>query len=653
VAEQFLKKLIAHFREPLEAKHRKQFIAELLIEDIQRLRWISLAMIIWASIWSFVDISTAHNTPLDNSITNLIILDVMMLFTGIIFFFLFIIYSKETAQPRLAILRILRNAFSLVVLCITAGIASVESNYTPGYPTYIMACFGTASLVHLSNRMLLSGFLLSLVLLFSSSVVESGSFDSFLQNFVSIVTLLPLAWYVSNVLRSTRIKQFKFRILAQKANKELHNYSKQLDSRVKKRTAELQHANKTLIEEIQSRRVAEEEKETMRAMFLKAQRMEALGTLAGGVAHDFNNLLTAITGYTILAKRGVSTPDAVLQNLTYVEEASSRATALTRQLLLFSRSQPMETTFIDVNETIDSMLKLIARLIGENISIETNLSKALNPIIGDRANIEQIIMNLAVNARDAMEQGGSLIFKTENVCTDNTPCTDASKRNECSTIKLTVADTGTGMDEKTKEKIFEPFFTTKPAGKGTGLGMAVVYGVVSQHKGRIEVDSTPGVGTTFSIYLPCCTDDEKIPQAPSITRDLAIEQGNGEFIMLVEDEEKVRDLMTELLQRAGYRVVAAASVEEAISIYKEKKDEIQLLLSDIRLPDGNGLDIEKTIHQLMPHLPAILMSGYPDDTSAEEIKRRQIPYLAKPFSPFSMLEIVREELKSKTPSPAS
>jgi len=400
-----------------------------------------------------------------------------------------------------------------------------------------------------------------------------------------------------------------------------------------------------IVRDVTRRKRAEQEKEELQAQLLHAQKMEAIGTLAGGVAHDFNNLLTSIQGYTELAMMELDPNDPVYLNLKEVRRASVRAANLTRQLLLFSRRQPMEMIPLSLNQTIEDMMKMVRRLIGEDISVITQLEEQLWTTSADPGNIEQVIMNLVVNARDAMPEGGSIAIKTENVRLCEEDCKVIQGARPGNFVCLSIADTGSGMNKEIIERIFEPFFSTKSPGKGTGLGLSVVYGIIQQHEGWITVHSKPGLGSTFNIYLPSVSTEPEKMKEESIS--LAKFQGRGERILLVEDEDYVRELSARTLKENGYIPFPARSAKEALEIFKREKGDFSLIFSDVVLPDKNGLQLVEKLLSAKASIHIILTSGYSDDRSLwEAIRKRQFRFLQKPYTLSQMLQTIREVLKS-------
>jgi PAS domain S-box-containing protein len=380
----------------------------------------------------------------------------------------------------------------------------------------------------------------------------------------------------------------------------------------------------------------------------QSQKMEAVGRLAGSVAHDFNNLLMAILGFSELVLNRPGLDPRAYQDVEEVIKAAQRGGAVTRQLLAYSRRQVLQVRELDLNQVIFNMQKMLSHLIGEDIKLALELEPDLEAIKADLVNLEQVIMNLAVNARDAMPEGGRLLFKTSRV--EITPA-DTALMPESRTGKficLSVEDTGRGIDAEILPSIFEPFFTTKEVGLGTGLGLAVVYGIVKQHEGWLQVSSIPEQGTTFKIYWPACaTCHTGIVQSKPV-RSLAEYQGRQERILVIEDEEQVLEFSSRALQECGYVVFKAHTAKEALEIFRNEKGRLHLILSDVVLPDKNGLKLIEELRNENPDLKVILSSGYADSKAQwTQIQGRGIPFLQKPYSLAELLQTIRSIL---TPS---
>ena len=386
------------------------------------------------------------------------------------------------------------------------------------------------------------------------------------------------------------------------------------------------------------------ERQRLEQQLRQAQKMEAIGRLAGGVAHDFNNLLMVIKGHTELLLHAMdSISDQAAKKIEQIDHAADRAAALTRQLLAFSRMQVLQPRAINLNEVIKEMDTLIPRMIGEDVELVIRTSPDLGTIRADASQMEQVIMNLAVNARDAMPGGGRLLIETSNAELDRAYNTARPVMQSGSYVLLAVSDTGIGMDAETQARIFEPFFTTKEQGKGTGLGLATVYGVVKQSGGFIWVYSEVGKGTSFKIYLPR-VDQSADKTEPALVSDAP---GGTETILLAEDEQDVRDVAREFLESAGYTVLQAASGGEAVRIAAEYRGNIDLLVTDMVMPGMTGQRLSAQLRQRQSALGVIFMSGYSEQTAAEEAESDPAcRLLTKPFSRSAILRAVRDVLSS-------
>ncbi|MFH1231162.1 MAG: PAS domain S-box protein [Planctomycetota bacterium] len=388
------------------------------------------------------------------------------------------------------------------------------------------------------------------------------------------------------------------------------------------------------------------ERKKLEEQLFRSQKMEAIGTLAGGVAHDFNNILTVIQGYTEMALMDMAKNDPLFNHMENILQASQRAADLIRQLLIFGRKHHIKFSDLDINRTIIDLLKMLTRLIGENITITTDLASDSWGIKADNSNIEQVIMNLVVNARDAMPKGGEVTIQTENVVIDEDYCRTNTEATPGQFVRLSITDNGIGMDKETMKRLFEPFFSTKEIGKGGGLGLSVVYGIVKQHQGWINVYSELAHGTIFTIYLPAVTGQIEKKAEKRITTDTP--EGNGERILLVEDEAPVRELGITVLEKHNYVVFAAATAQEAKQLYEREKGRFHLIFSDTILPDSNGLELVNQLRVYNPELPVLMCSGYSNEKIHKAIlQEKQVPFLQKPYSVVDMLRVVKETIKSK------
>jgi two-component system, cell cycle sensor histidine kinase and response regulator CckA len=378
----------------------------------------------------------------------------------------------------------------------------------------------------------------------------------------------------------------------------------------------------------------------LEAQLRHAQKLESVGQLAAGVAHDFNNLLTVIQGYAeclLIHKPKDSFTATALEQISL---ASQRAASLTRQLLTFSRKQVIQPQMLDLNAVLRNLLKMIDRVVGEHIQIENQYASNLPCIEADTGMIEQVTMNLVVNARDAMPNGGTLRISTTTAQFDAEHVSRNAEALAGSFVCLTVFDTGCGMDAKTLERIFEPFFTTKAIGKGTGLGLATVYGIVKQHKGWLEVASQPGQGTTFKVYFPAATEPKSLPAAAQALAEISC--GRCETVFLVEDDAVLREFVREVLTQHKYRVVEAASGAEALQTWDQMKGEVDLLLTDMVMPNGvSGRELANQLRKRRADLKVIYSSGYSEEVIGNDFDPERAWFLPKPYNPQQLAQMVR------------
>jgi signal transduction histidine kinase/ActR/RegA family two-component response regulator len=397
-----------------------------------------------------------------------------------------------------------------------------------------------------------------------------------------------------------------------------------------------------LMREMEERRVTEEALRKSEEELRHSQKMEAVGRLAGGVAHDFNNLLTAIIGYAELIATRTTSNTLAKQNAELIRKAGEQAAALTRQLLAFSRKQILQPKVLDLNSLVVEMEKLLRRVIGERFDLQSHPNAANGRVKADPSQLEQVVLNLGVNARDAMPRGGKLIITTENVRLDKTTAPQLSVVPG-DYVMLSVTDTGAGMDEDTKSHIFEPFFTTKGPGKGTGLGLATVYGIVRQTGGGISVQSELGKGSTFRIYLP----QETAPVEFSRPLPTPLEKSaNFETVLVVEDEDIVRELVCEVLEDQGYNVLCARDGIEAMNMASEFDGTIHLLVTDVIMPHMNGHELASKLAVVRPDMKILYVSGYSDnDIGDHGVLDPRYELLQKPFTPQTLARKIRDVIR--------
>jgi signal transduction histidine kinase/CheY-like chemotaxis protein len=390
------------------------------------------------------------------------------------------------------------------------------------------------------------------------------------------------------------------------------------------------------------RKRAEDEKAALQEQLRQSQKMEAVGRLAGGIAHDFSNLLTVIKGFSQLSRIELKEGSPLRGNIDEIQNAAERAASLTRQLLAFSRRQVMEMKVLDLNALLRDLDKMLRRVIGEDVDLVTLLAEDLGRVKADPGQIEQVIMNLAVNARDAMPNGGKLTIETANVDLDESYARSHAEVKPGRYVMFSVSDTGVGMTPEVKERIFEPFFTTKEVGKGTGLGLSTAYGIVKQSDGNIWVYSEPEKGTTFKIYLT------RVEETSEEAGKEAVAQGlprGDETILVVEDEEKVRKLIVGVLTQQGYKVLEASYGDDALTIHEKHKGRIHLMLVDVIMPGMSGPELAKRLGSLNPKMKVLYMSGYTDSTIVHHgVLEKGVNYVQKPFTMDGLARKVREVL---------
>ncbi len=397
------------------------------------------------------------------------------------------------------------------------------------------------------------------------------------------------------------------------------------------------------VRDITAQRRAEDEAKKLAEQLAQSQKMEAVGRLAGGVAHDFNNLLTVIVGRSDMLRREIPDAHPWAREMTEILEAAQRAASLTQQLLAFSRRQVIDPKPLDLNRVIERSGDLLRRLIGEDIHVEVIAGANLSRVLCDAHQIEQILMNLTVNARDAMPDGGKLTIETSMEVIDEEYARLHPEARPGSYVMLAVSDNGCGMSSEVKAHLFEPFFTTKGRGQGSGLGLSTVYGIVRQNRGFINVYSEEGVGSTFKIYLPATSEPASL-ESPEPEG----QPGGGETILFVEDSDSVRAFTLQALQQLGYRVLVAASLEEARRIFQAQP--VDLLLTDVILPDGNGKALFQELSQRAPSLRVLYISGYTDNVIAHHgILERGIAFLQKPFTAGELARALRRALDHPAP----
>jgi len=429
---------------------------------------------------------------------------------------------------------------------------------------------------------------------------------------------------------------------------DLGQYRERLELVVEARTTELRDAVTDLKKEIverqraeAERQQAEAERQRLQAQLLRVQKIESIGRLAGGVAHDFNNILTTILSYTELSLMKLPEQDPLRDHLVSIQEASEKAAALTHQLLAFSRRQVLELKLMDLNTVVTGMADMLKRMIGKDVALDIRTGARAGCVRADQGQIEQVLMNLAVNARDAMPSGGSLLIETADVRPDSAFLRTLGTDAPAAHVELSVTDSGGGMSAEVRERIFEPFFTTKELGRGTGLGLAAAYGIVKQHGGNFIVESEPGKGTAFRVFLPVETGSEPI-QAAEPGGPLP---NGSETLLVVEDDELVRGLIHEVLEPLGYRVLVTASGDEALRTSDSFDGHVDLLLTDVVMPGMDGKQLAEVMRTRRPGIRVLFMSGYTQDAlSTQGMLEPGIALIHKPLRPGMLARYLRQVL---------
>jgi two-component system, cell cycle sensor histidine kinase and response regulator CckA len=429
-----------------------------------------------------------------------------------------------------------------------------------------------------------------------------------------------------------------------RAQLDLKRHQAHLEATVHERTSNLAAANAQLTREMDERKRVQEQ-------LTRSQRMEAVGRLSGGIAHDFNNTLLPIIGYADLLLARTPEGDAAINELSEIRRAAQHAASLTRQLLAFSKQQVVNKLALDLNQEISDMRKMLQRIIGEDVELKTEMDQTATSILADQGQMQQIIMNLAVNARDAMPGGGTLLIRTQRMNTVTNPFNLTSGQPaQGHFVRLSVQDSGTGIPPEIRERIFDPFFSTK-GHDGTGLGLSVIYSIVESHHGAIELESEIGRGTVFHIFLPVSEKRAERRDDNPKAATSGMVKGHGQRILLVEDEEAVNRFVTQALKMNGYNVLSAACVREAMEVFNREQGQFDMVFSDAILPDGNGVELLSHILTHCPAMRALLSSGYTDKHALLELAaQREIAFLQKPYTLPDLLRTVADVIAGRRQS---
>lgn len=449
-----------------------------------------------------------------------------------------------------------------------------------------------------------------------------------------------LAMFAAYSIEFSLRKDFYLTRLLNAEKEKVGDSKRHLEGLVKERTVQLIESNKELSDELIKKRELLDEQKKLQEQLIQSQKMEAIGQLAGGIAHDFNNLLTVINGYSELLLLSTPKKEASFKSLKQINDAGKRAKSLTQQLLAFSRKQILQPVVIDLNQFLKELKIMLQRLIGENIELVFKFDSGIYKIEADPGQLGQVIMNLIVNARDAMPKGGRIIIETQNKVSNIHENQSKENFDPSSEVLLKIIDTGIGMDDELSSKIFDPFFTTK--GKGTGLGLSTVYGIIKQSNASIHVDSKKGEGTSFSMYFNAVKTNEQGKIEKSIDHQNLF---GKETILVVEDEEAVREYIGVILNKYGYDVLLMSDGNKALDIFKKNMEEIDLLITDVIMPIMSGKEMIDKMQKYKPELKYIYISGYTDDIIGEHgILDKETCILQKPFTHSTLMEKIRFKL---------
>ncbi len=542
-----------------------------------------------------------------------------------------------------------------------AGIVSgIEHVSGQGLATLVLACFYTGALAYFSNLTILLVFSFGIITLgITGTVLNPDSVDLMLKQYY-VIPSMTMAWFISRLLYRNRallfLKQHTLEVANMKLEREieerrqtearLEEVKAELEESILRRNEDLANTRIELNEEIRRFRESETKRRELNHQLERAQRMEAVGRLAGGIAHDFNNLLTTIIGSAEVAHVRAENDDKVQKPIDDILDTAMHAAELTRQLLTFSRRQASKPSIVNLSQVVENLERLLTRIIGEDIKLKTELDSSVWSVKADPVQLEQVIVNLAVNARDAMPNGGTVTISVHNRILSKEDATLELDAGDY--VSLSVRDTGIGIDDSVRDQIFDPFFTTKEEGKGTGLGLSTVYGIVKQSKGEILVHSLQGKGTTFHVLLPRALDKEIIKS--NMAENDGIPTGT-ETILVVEDEDSVRAMIRKTLTRFGYRVEQASDGLDALSKLQRSGCKPDLMLTDIVMPEIDGIEAAQRAREICPKLKIIFMTGYSHDFDKQLLETGFVHkriILRKPFLPRTLGQVIREVLDNKT-----
>ena len=587
-----------------------KFLEDYYRSSIGLMRLSFILGFIYYGSFSFLDMAVFEEVTSDLALVRfLVVCPVILIIFGLSFTGGF----RKWWQAGGALTTMVSGAGIVVMTVITPSLGRI--NYYPGIMLVLFYCYMLIRLRFIWAT--LTGWVIFIVYIASVILYPGVPSEVVMINVVFIASANILGMFGGYALEYYARKDFFSRFLLDRERSKVERANLELEKKVKEKTKQLQ----------------------------QAQKMESFGALAGGVAHDFNNLLTIINGYSDLGLQVTEGMENIRGHFSQIHSAGQKAASLTRQLLAFSRKQVLEKKIVDMAALMKNLYKMLDRLIGEDYTLLVSVPESSLISRVDPGQIEQVIMNLVINARDASPSGATIHMSGAREALSAADIEDMGKGRPGDYVVLSVEDNGTGMDEGTLERIFEPFFTTKKVGTGTGLGLSVVYGIIEQHGGWIYVNSAPDEGTVFRVYLPAV--EEHHGEGPAQDNSTAQYRGSGETILLIEDEESVRQVSREVLKGNGYRTLEAADGAEARRIIRERDGELDLVISDVVLPDVSGVNLVTEFAEEYPDLRILLVSGYTaDKANLEKIQLQRYPFLQKPYSVIALLKKVKELVSS-------
>jgi signal transduction histidine kinase/CheY-like chemotaxis protein len=609
---------------------REEFHAEIGWTNLLRIRIVASFLLLWSIVMLSVNLLVPQAWSEAEAAGDYLPLDIVLV-VGTTAILLLSYWRPPRGARGVGIFhRVLVAGGAAFAMCWAAGVSAIEQVSQGSLPTLMILSFAIATLVYLPGLVATIVFAAGLVVWLDAITALGGEPLTAVTDNVGAIGLLMVAWSISRALYASRARSFVAEWLRDRTNQRLHEeverhretsqalaaLTRELEARVGERTAELERANEQLRDEMRQRAEMEER-------LSQTQKLEAVGQLAGGIAHDFNNLLTGILGNAEALLAQVRGSRELVEPCTAILGAAERAADLTRDLLAFSRKSKVETRPVDVAQICDQALRLLEHTVEKQVSLEHRKEAGRCVVLADAGQLLNGVLNLAVNARDAMPTGGHLTLVTREAQPSEVGGDDPQPM-----VAIEVRDTGLGIAPAVRERIFEPFFTTKEVGKGTGLGLAAVYGIATSHGGEVRVASEPGRGSTFTIYLPRYEGPVEQP-----TAEAQAHHGKGSgTILIVDDEPVVRTVARGLLEHMGYQVLEAADGTEGLDVYRGHADSVDLVIADVIMPEMDGIEMLRRLRETDPELPAIVSSGYGQpEESLESLGLPVSGFVNKPY----------------------